>query len=63
MASLVLKPMIPNLDLIPDLTAVSAFPRNVTLIHYSGTFWSALMRSSVQWNPSMPQRKKRHLSV
>ena len=33
MASLMLKPMIPNLDLIADLDAVSTFPRNVILVN------------------------------
>ena len=32
MASLVLKPVIPDLDLIPDLNAVSTFTRNVIFI-------------------------------
>ena len=32
MVSLVLMPIITNLDLIPNLTAVSAFLRNVILI-------------------------------
>lgn len=38
MASLVLKPVIPNLHRIPDLTAVSNFPRNIILINPSGMF-------------------------
>ena len=33
MVSLVLMPIITNLDLIPNLTAVSTFPRNVILIN------------------------------
>lgn len=33
MTSLVLKSMIPNLDLIPNLTAVSTFTTNVILIN------------------------------
>ena len=44
MASLVLKSMILNLDLIPDLTAVSTSPRKVILVGQSEIFWSALMR-------------------
>lgn len=32
MASLILKLMIPNLDVIPDLIVVSVFPRNIILI-------------------------------
>ena len=48
MASLTLRPMIPNLDLISDLIAVSILPRNVLLlINQSGIFWSAPIRSSV----------------
>ena len=31
-ASLLLKPRIPNLDLIPDPILASAFPRNVVLM-------------------------------
>ena len=38
MVSLVLKPMIPKLDLIPDPTAASTFPRNIVLIGQFGTF-------------------------
>ena len=33
MASLVLKPVIPNIDLIPALIAVSTSPRNTILIN------------------------------
>lgn len=43
MESLVLKPMTPNLDSIPDLIAVSNFSRNVALIGYPGIFWSVPM--------------------
>lgn len=32
MVSLVLKPLIPNLDLISELIAVSVSPKNITLI-------------------------------
>lgn len=49
MVSLVLKPMTPNLDFIPDLIAISVSPRNVHLINQSGIFWPALMKSSVAW--------------
>lgn len=38
------KPMIPHLDLIPDLIAVLTFTRNVIFISQFGIFWSALMR-------------------
>ena len=44
MASLVLKPRIPNLDLIPDLIAASTSPRNTRFINQSGIFWSTPMR-------------------
>lgn len=37
MVSLVLKLMIANLDLLPDLLAVFYFLRNVILINQSGT--------------------------
>ena len=40
MESLVLKPTTAKLDLIPDLTAVSTFSRNVILIGESGIFGS-----------------------
>ena len=36
--SLLLKPRIPNLDLIPDPILVSAFPRNVILMGQFGVF-------------------------
>ena len=39
-----LKPMIPNLDLIPNLTAVLTFTRNVILINQFRIFWSAPIR-------------------
>lgn len=44
MASLALKPMIPNLDLIPKLNTASTFTINVILINESGIFWSVPMR-------------------
>ena len=62
MVLLVLKPMIPNLDLIYDLTAVSSYPRNVLLVNPSGKFWAASMKSSVMWAFSTPQEKKRQSS-
>lgn len=40
MASLVLKPVLPNLDLIPDVIAVSAPPGNIIFINQCGIFWS-----------------------
>ena len=52
MASLVLKPMIPNCDLLLDLLAVSAFTRNGILINQSGIFWSTSVKSSVTWTLS-----------
>lgn len=36
----VLKPMISNLDLIPDLIAVSTSRRNIILINQYEIFWS-----------------------
>lgn len=42
--NLVQKPVIPNLDLIPDLTALSNSPRKIIFINQSGTFWSTPMR-------------------
>ena len=44
MVSLVLKPITPNLDLIPNLLAVLTFTRNAILINQSEIFWSAPMR-------------------
>lgn len=38
MVSLVLKPMIPNLDLIPDLTAISTLTRNVIFFFFFSAF-------------------------
>ena len=58
MASLVLKPMIPNLDLMPYLIAVSAFTRSVTLINQYGIFWSAPVRQSATWALSIPQEEE-----
>ena len=47
MASPVLKPMITDLDFIPDLTVVLTFPRNVMVIGQSGIFWSAPVKYSI----------------
>ena len=44
MGSLVLKCTIPNLGLIPELTAALTFPRNVILIGQPGIFWSTSVR-------------------
>ena len=49
MVSLVLKPLIPTLNVIPDLLAVLTFPQNVILINYSRGFCSPPMRSSATW--------------
>ena len=49
MVSLVLKPLIPILNVIPDLLAVLTFPQNVILINYSRGFCSPPMRSSAMW--------------
>ena len=42
--SLVPKPMMPSLDLIPYLIAVLTFTRNIILINLSRIFWSEPMR-------------------
>ena len=36
--------MMRNLDLIPNLTAVSASPRHVMLINQSAIFWSSAIK-------------------
>ena len=58
MASLVLKPMIPNLDLITDLIAVMTFPRNVILINESGIFWSNTSKVIYQVGPLHPPQEE-----
>ena len=57
MASFVLKPMIPNLYLMPNLTAVSVFTRNRILINQSGIFWSAPVRYQPR-GPSLPPEEE-----
>lgn len=47
--SLVLKPMTPDLDWIPNLITVSPPPGNVIAGHRSGIFCSAPARPSVLW--------------
>ena len=47
MVSLALKPVTPNLDLIPNLLAVSTFTRNVILMNQSEIFWSTPMSCHV----------------
>ena len=59
MASFVLKPMIPNLYLMSNLTAVSVFIRNGILTNQSGIFWSAPSEVIGLVGPLCPQRKKR----
>lgn len=44
MESFVLKPMMPNLDLIPDLIAHLTCSRNIILIGQSEISWSVPMR-------------------
>lgn len=39
--SLMLKSMIPNPYVKPDLIAVSTFPRNIVIISQHGTSWSS----------------------
>lgn len=60
MASLVLKPVIRNLDLVSDLMAVPTSPRNVILINQFGIFWAAPMRSSVLWALSILHPLRHH---
>ena len=61
MASFVLKPMIPNLYLMPNLTAVSVFTRNRILINQSGIFWSAPSEVSASWALSPPRGRRGNL--
>lgn len=49
MVSLALKPMIPNLGVIPDQVAGPASPQNLNLISQSEMSWSTPMRQSVTW--------------
>lgn len=44
MVSLMLKPKIPNQDLIPDLIALLTSPRNIISNNQLGIFWSMSMR-------------------
>lgn len=57
-----LKPMIANRDLTPDLTAVLTFIRKVILISQCGIFWSSTSKVSltrtIKMPPLQPQRKK-----
>lgn len=48
------KPMIPNLDLIPDLIAISASPGNIIPINQPGIFWSP-------WPLCPPQKKEEEI--
>ena len=57
MASFVLKPMILNLDIKPDLITVSTFPRNVILINDPGIFWSASVKHFFTWVPTVLQKQ------
>ena len=54
MVSFLLKPIVPNLDLIMGLIAVSTFPRNVTLIGQSGIFWSSTKMDICHVGPLYP---------
>ena len=58
MASFVLKPMIPNLYLMPNLTAVSVFTRNGILTNQSGIFWSAPIEVIGLVGPLYPQGRR-----
>ena len=44
MVSFVLKPMIPNLDLLSDLIVVLTFVRKILFIGQSEIFWSTPVR-------------------
>lgn len=60
LALLVLKPKISNLDLISDLTAVSASPRNTVVINSSRIFWSCTCKLICQVSPLyIPHSKRR----
>lgn len=53
MVPLMLEPMIPNLDLMPDLNAVLIVPGNVILINQPGIFFSAPV-GNLSCGPSPP---------
>ena len=57
MASCVLKPMILNLDIKPDLIPVSTFPRNVVLINDPGILGSAPVKQFFTWVPTILQKQ------
>ena len=59
MASLVLKPMIQNVDLIHNLTAVSTSPRNIILINKSGVFLVNTYKLIHHVGPLHPKRERR----
>lgn len=52
------KLMIPNLDLIPNLFAVSASPRNVILTNQSEIFWSTISKVICYMGPFHPLKKE-----
>lgn len=60
MVSLLLKkPLIPNLDLLPDLIAVSSFPRHRIFIYQSGISWLYTSKVVCQIGPlHHPPHKK-----
>lgn len=59
MSELMLKSMIPNPDLTPDLIAVSATPRNVILFNQSVIFFGQYQWSNLSWvsSPSSTERR------
>lgn len=57
MASCVLKPIILNLDIKPDLITVSTFPRNVILINDPGILQSAPVKQFFTWAPTILQKQ------
>lgn len=61
-ALLVLKPVLSNLDLIPDLTSVSTSPRNLILVNQSEISRSRANKVICHMGPLHSQRKKRQLA-
>lgn len=62
LASLVLKPIIPNLDLILNLIAVSASPRNVNVNQPVWNFPVSINDVISHKGPPHPERKKSHFT-
>lgn len=60
MASLALKPMTMNLELIPDLIALSTFPRNIIIISLEISGKAPVRKSvtGVPFIPTSPQKEE-----